>query len=713
MTRSILLNFLGASVVALLTVVAFVVSVPLSPGSDKVILAVSLAALLMTMAWLNGPSSMLRRMGMQLRSRCEGIVDMGVRRNVEAALALTYRAIEASMDGIAIVGPDGRFIYANAALARMYQFAGPADLKGRTWRELYDRRQQRRFQRLLSISLRRGGNLQLEAVGLRRDGTPFPQEISLTALADDSFVCVVRDITKRKEVERGLQQQKDFLRKVVDINPSFIFVKDEEGRFMLVNQAVAKAYGTTVENLLGKKDSDFNSNQEEVGHFLSDDLRVIRKGEELFVPEEIITDSTGQRRWLQTFKRPLRLPHSSRIYVLGVATDITERKKLQDQLIQSHKMEAFGQLAGGVAHDFNNIMTGIVGYTALLKMSNAAESENYANAEMIERAAIRASELTHKLMGFARNGKRQNIAVDLHSTIKDTVEILSRTIEKNININLSLQAENPHVMGDPTQLQQVLLNLAINARDAMCLEEGGADGGELVIESRLTGNAASAAAGADFAPSLEILVKDTGCGIKDELLEKIFEPFFTTKSEGRGTGMGLAMVYGIVKDHAGSVSVESKLGRGSAFCIKLPSIKPPPLSAGIEKIKEWPRTGRGQILVVDDHQVVREVTSQMLASLGYEVVTANDGIEAVELYKQKNDRIDLLIIDLVMPRMGARECLRAIRKINPYARAILSTGYLTSSSAVHELLSEGVIGVVEKPYQLAQLSDAIVRAMSH
>ncbi len=635
------------------------------------------------------------------------------RKRIERELRVKSHAIEASVDGMAIVDNQEQFSFVNKALARIYGYNDPEELIGKNWRILCDTEETRRFEHHLVTTFRRTGNLQIEAIGRRKDGSQFPQELSLTVLSEGGFIYVVRDVTKRKEAQLSLIENRLFLRKVIDTDPHFIFVKDSEGRFTLANQAVAEAYGTSVNNLLGKNDAQFSSQMDEVERFFESDRYVLETGQELFIPEEKLTDSKGKTRWLQTIKRPLQLSSSQKVHVLGVSTDITESKKLHEQLIQSQKMEAFGQLAGGIAHDFNNMMTGILGYTTLLKISNQENQEVFRNADMIEQAANRAADLTRKLLAFAKHGKNQDVHVDLHTSVKDTLAIISRTLEKNINIIVNLAAESPFIMGDPTQIQQVLLNLAINARDAMSREHGGTDGGDLIIESRMVDSSHSQQG---FRPHhgqlwVEVVFSDTGCGIDQENIEKIFEPFFTTKGESRGTGLGLAMVYGIVKNHNGTVRVTSEKGRGSKFIISFPSVPPPAINLP-DKTEIKVAQGQGTILVVDDHQLILDVTSRMLNSLGYQVVTAIDGLEAVDYYKNNHQKVDLIIIDMIMPRMGARECFKAIRTINPTAKAVLSTGYLDPQT-VQEMLNNGMIGFVQKPYRLDSLSHVVATALAN
>ncbi|RIL11894.1 MAG: hypothetical protein DCC75_01465 [Proteobacteria bacterium] len=538
----------------------------------------------------------------------------------------------------------------------------------------------------------------LSHVGSRRSWQLDEQKFA-GSMAD--IVAIAAEAAQRRKVEDELLESKRFLRRVIDTDPNFVFVKDAAGKFRLVNQAVADAYGTTVEDLVGRTDSDFNPQGDEVSHFRKDDLWVINKRCELFIPEERITDCKGNQRWLQTVKRPLEVPSSGEVHVLGVATDITAQKRLQDELVQSQKMEAIGQLAGGIAHDFNNLLTGIIGYTTLIKMQSERQPQINQNAELIERAACRATELTQKLLGFARKGKHQNVPIDVHSAIKETVAILARTIEKNVSLKLELEAENPFIEGDPGQIQQIILNLALNARDAIAEKF---ERGTITISTKLVPSEINPSEGA-----IQINVKDTGCGIDPALHDRIFEPFFTTKAEGKGTGMGLAMVYGIVRNHAGKIRVQSKPGQGAVFEVCFPSIQPR-LDKQVEKKSQSPTPGCGRILVVEDHQIVRHVTADMLTSLGYEVTTAKDGIEAIEYFRENHDTIDLVILDLVMPRMGAQACFKEIRRIKPSVRAVLATGYVNNNS-VQQIMDDGIQHFMQKPYGLAHLSQIVCKAL--
>ncbi len=383
-----------------------------------------------------------------------------------------------------------------------------------------------------------------------------------------------------------------------------------------------------------------------------------------------------------------------------------EKSKLEERLRQGQKMEAIGTLASGIAHDFNNLLTGILGYSSMLKLLAQPGDDVLEAAEAIGRAATRAAEFTKQILGFARRGKLQNTPVDVHHVIGDVAGILGRTIDKKIGIALSLHAESPVVTGDPSQLQQVVMNLAVNARDAM------PTGGEIIFATEavdLDEEYCRDHPHASPGRYLLVSVTDTGTGIPEEVRHRVFEPFFTTKGPGEGTGMGLAMAYGIVKNHDGFIEVYSEVGRGTTVKVYLP------LCGEAIARDEGPRLaapipGGGRILVVDDEEVVREVVERMLGCLGYEVACVHNGREAADHYGKHGPDIDLVILDMTMPVMDGGECFRALKGLDPEVKALLSTGHALNGTA-QRLLDEGMLGFVQKPYVLAQLSEAVARAL--
>ncbi len=383
-----------------------------------------------------------------------------------------------------------------------------------------------------------------------------------------------------------------------------------------------------------------------------------------------------------------------------------ERQRLEEERRQSQKLEAIGTLAGGIAHDFNNLLTGILAYASMLKRDKSCSEDVHRAADIMERAAKRGAQLTAQLLSFARKGKLQSVPVNMNGMIEDVIAILSRTIDKRIVVEKDLSASPSHVLGDPGQLQQVVLNLAVNARDAM------SEGGKLSLATELAhvdGNAEGGEAGLAPGVYVAMTVSDTGAGISEDVRARMFEPFFTTKGVD-GTGMGLPVVHGIVKSHGGGIEVDSRPGQGATFRAFLPASAAAPLSAdegapsaGIKK--------RCRVLLVEDEEIVRNATRDVLSKLGCEVSMAKDGAEAINIYGAHSGKVDVVLMDLMMPHVNGVDCLRALRKIDPGVRVVAMTGS-GSDSVMRRLMEEGPVPLLRKPYSWAELSGAISKAMS-
>jgi PAS domain S-box-containing protein len=524
------------------------------------------------------------------------------------------------------------------------------------------------------------------------------------------------DITERKGAELALRRSEARKDAVLRTALDAIITMDHDGAVVEFNPAAEQMFGISREEALGRPLADLIV-PERLRDAHSDGLsRLLRTGEQRLVGRRI--ESFALRRDGTEFPVEVAI---TRISIDGPPTftghirDLTERKAAEDrlrereeQLRQSQKMEAIGTLAGGVAHDFNNILTGILGYAALLKKGAEPGDRVHRAAEVIEKGAQRGAGLTRQLLGFARKGKNQSVPVDLHESIRETLELLGRTLDKNIRISQKTGPARAFVLGDPAQIQQVVLNLSVNARDAM--PEGGdlVFGVDIVV---LADEDCRRRPGTKPGDYVRLTITDTGCGISEDVQARMFEPFFTTKERGKGTGMGLAMVYGIVHNHGGAVIVESEVGRGTTVEIDLPRVAAPLAEAG-EPAELDPRgiEGSGRILVVDDEEVVRDVTAEILRDLGYQVATASDGQAACDYYACHPGEIDLVLVDLVMPRMGGRECFRALKSIDPGVRAVLCTGY-GFNIAAQELLDEGVLDFVPKPYELGRLSAVVSKTL--
>ncbi len=392
--------------------------------------------------------------------------------------------------------------------------------------------------------------------------------------------------------------------------------------------------------------------------------------------------------------------------VLIVFLDITEQKLMEDQIRHTQKMDVIGQLAGGVAHDFNNMLTAILGSAELMERyvkDNSAATKLLGN---IQKAASRSAELTSQLLAFSRKGQKNSVQICINTTIHEVISLLERTIGKNITLKTKLVANNSCVVGDHALLQNALLNLGVNARDAM--PEGGVITFATANVELDSGYCRSSTFTIIPGPYIEISVSDTGTGMTKEIIQHVFEPFFTTKGVGKGTGLGLAAVYGTVTDHHGSISVFSEPGSGTIFKLYLPlSNDKKAAEACVEELIP----GSGGILLVDDEEILRDVGKALLEGLGYRVYLAEDGEHALETYAREKENISLVILDMLMPKMGGKETLLRLIESYPDIRVLILSGF-NQEGTIDDLKKIGAVGFLQKPYLCMELCKAVSEALS-
>lgn len=546
----------------------------------------------------------------------------------------------------------------------------------------------------------------LELEMKRKDGSTVWTEVTLTLVRDDDgrptgIIGISRDIAERRQAE----EERRRLARAVEQTGDAIIVIDAGGHIVYANQAAEALSGYSRSQLVGAS-----------LYALADSPRLKR------AIRRVWAAARNQRLWQGrvALTRPCGTAYHCDVTMSAVqdaegiivnhvitARDVTAQLGIEEQLRHTQKMEALGALAGGVAHDFNNMLTAIRGYAELLKNRDLSPQDTIRAAETIERAAERAGSLTSQLLGFARKGMLRKEPVDIHTTVESVIGLLSHTIDKRVSLAADLRAEGAVVIGDPNQLEQILLNLALNARDAM------PDGGQMVFAtSNIDITPADTSRHPEARPGryVAVSVSDTGTGIGPDLLGRIFDPFVTTKPEGDGSGMGLPMVYGIVSAHGGWVEVSTRQREGSVFTVLLPAAKDQAATQRAVGTRSETLLGSGRILVVDDEEIVREILSDMLRRLGYEVIEAETGAEAVDVYGSQHEQIDAVILDLMMPGMSGGETYDVLRAIDPSVKALLSTGH-SPDGVTQALLERGVKGLVPKPYGLNELARALNDAL--
>ncbi len=473
------------------------------------------------------------------------------------------------------------------------------------------------------------------------------------------------------------------LQRVVRWNPACrnMLGYDDDEMVTLTNPAITHPEDLERERPLWRDVQEGRSNQYQL------EKRYIRKD--------------GRTIWVRQASTFIRDGDGSLRFGIDILEDVTEHRLLEEQFRQAQKMETVGRLAGGVAHDFNNLLGGIIGYADLLKESLPKDDPLQHYSQVILDTAERAAGLTRQLLTFSRKGKRATAPVDMHQAVNDVVGILQHTLDRRIRIVTRLQAAARIVDGDASLLQTALLNLCINARDAM------PEGGTMTIASADVPAADALRSGLASGPGLRLSIEDTGTGMDADVLEHLFEPFFTTKA-AKGTGLGLSVVYATVKEHGGTIQAQSEPGRGTRFSILLPG-HAGAVAAPAADAPSAPR-GSGCILLVDDEEVIRDMGAAMLQQLGYETLLAEDGEAALDVYRRERDRIRLVILDVIMPRRNGPDTLRALRAIDPGVRVIMSSGF-SFDYAAQKLLDEGARGFVEKPYRFGELSARIDEAL--
>ena len=488
------------------------------------------------------------------------------------------------------------------------------------------------------------------------------------------------------------------LQTLFDVTPLAIVVSSfPDGIIRDINNTFSDDFGYANDMVIGKTGVDIGLWVDNIDRDLF--LKLMHEQQEISGFSTEIRTFSGEYRSVLLYSN--QMDFNGENCLLIVFMDVTEQKRMEDQIRQTQKMDVIGQLAGGVAHDFNNMLTAIIGSAEMLENHVKDNSAALKLLGSIQQAANRSADLTRQLLAFSRKEQKNKVQVNINAAIHEVISLLERTIDKKISLETRLIAKSAYVVGDPTLLQNALLNLGVNARDAM------SDGGVIKFStSNVELNSGyCTSSGFNITPGsyIEISVSDAGTGMTKEVIQHVFKPFFTTKEIGKGTGLGLAAVYSTVTDHNGSISIFSEPGVGTVLKLYLPLSceKKPEITASEEMTQ-----GSGGILLVDDEEILRDVGQALLEGLGYRVYLAEDGEQALNVYSQEKEHISLVILDMLMPKMGGKETLVRLMANYPDIRILISSGF-HQEGTVDELVKLGAKGFLQKPYSIRDLSKAV------
>ena len=504
------------------------------------------------------------------------------------------------------------------------------------------------------------------------------------------------EVEERLRVEKALRDSENFLDNIIESIQDGISVLEPDLTIRHVNSVMDHWYSENTP-LIGKKCYESYHNATSPCEKCPT-LRCLSSGH---TEVEIVPGPAGSPvEWLELFSYPITDQESGKITgVVEFVRDVTDRKRMEGQLSQAQRMDSIGRLAGGVAHDFNNILMGVQGRVSLMFSESGIENSLKEHLQSIELYVQKATELTRQLLGFARGGKYEIQPVNINRLVEENIDLFSRT-RKELLVKKELEGKIWATEVDEGQISQVLLNLFVNAWEAM------PNGGELTIKTTNMkyhhSDISNASNGSD--KYVSIAVTDTGVGMSKETIEKIYDPFFTTKEMGRGTGLGLSSVYGIIRNHNGQIQVRSTQGKGTTFTFFLPASEREIIQKEEKLVKML--TGSETILLVDDEKMVLDVSSRLLRKLGYEVLTAENGIEAVETYEANRNKIGCIILDMIMPVQNGGATYDRLKELNPGIKVLLSSGYSLDNQA-KEIMSRGCNGFIQKPFTLKELSEKV------
>jgi len=610
--------------------------------------------------------------------------------------------IASTMDAIITLDERQRIVVFNAAAERMFECKA-ADALGQS----IDRFIPVRFRDLLrrqSTDAGRSGGGQRQTGnlgtvrGVRAGGAEFPIEASVSRLQTGGstlYTVILRDITERVQSEAALRASEERYRKFYENDLTANYAAQADGRITDCNPAFIRIFGyASREEAVGSNIFDLYTDDEHRRAFMD---QLLAHGRLEYQEKELLRPDGAEVYVVENTIAEFAPDGSLREFV-GYLFDETERKRLEEQLRQSQKMEGIGTLASGIAHDFNNILNNVLGFATQMRKHVHDQTRVLRYSQNIEKSAARGAELSQQLLSFARVSKRAYAPTNVEPIVDEVLSLCRETFPRNITIVRTVDAPLRFVQGDHGALYQVLLNLCLNARDAILAKPGAEGTLEVVARTATVGvDVSTTLLGVEDPWCVELRVRDTGTGIPKEIKQRIFDPFFTTKERGRGTGLGLSVVYSIVRNHRGILQVDSEEGSGTTFRVFLPAIQEMP---ELEKPAESAPVARGRnelVMIVDDEESMQELARELLEEHGYAVVIAGNGREAIDLYRRRGQEIALVVLDLVMPGMDGGQTYLELKAMNPSLKAFFCTGFMPDH-VIAALLERDRLRAIQKPF---------------
>jgi two-component system cell cycle sensor histidine kinase/response regulator CckA len=640
---------------------------------------------------------------------CAVVTDITARTRAEEARLASearYRALfEYAPDGILMADREGRYVDANASICRMLGYTCE-ELIGRQASDIVTPSEMPHIEPALRAIVEQG-DYHREWQFRRKDGSVFAAEVMATEMPDGNLLAVVRDVTERNQAVDAVRTAEERMRFALEAASVGIWDMDFTTGILRWSDTLEAQYGLAAGTFAGTfgafmsrvHPADRESVRETMG-------RAVAAGQD-FSEQHRAQWPDGTVRWLDGFGRILLGARGEPLRGVGISLDVTERHDLEAQYQQAQKMEAIGRLAGGVAHDFNNLLTAILGYCELLLTGLPPGDVRARDIGQIQKAGLHAAGLTRQLLAFSRKQIVEPVRLNLNVIVTEMQPMLARLIGEDVEVRLRLDANLAIVNADRGQVEQIVMNLAVNARDAMPL------GGQLTIETAnvdLDEHYGKTHFAVTPGPYVMLAVSDTGIGMTPEVQARLFEPFFTTKELGKGTGLGLATVHGIVTRNEGSVRVYSEVGQGTSFKVYLPRAAGGPAAVEAAPAKPLPQPGTGTILVVEDAEGLRELTQRLLERLGYTVLIAADPAEALRLF-ESHASIDVVLTDVVMPGGSGPELIRTLLERRPSVKVIYMSGYTDEAIVHHGILNPGV-AFLQKPFSSETLARKIRELLS-